>query len=166
VPAFDIACADLANLLTSAMRPRVERVECATSTWLDLRLVGVDTGTSVLGMSLPRVDVDLGLRLALVDPATAHLTWELRDVGGLPEMIRLMLPKERIGRGLVGEIVERMRWRDCSELGDDRLVLHLRRMELGGLDPAQIRYDELAVPGRAGCALTVRLGILPAGGGP
>jgi len=160
MPAFDIDPTDLANLLTTSMRPKVERVECTLTEWLELGLFQVDTGMKVMGMSLPRVDVLLALKLALVDERKAEMRWELRSIAGLPDMLTIAIPKDRVGRGVVEQMVERLKWSECSELHDDRLVLLLDRMPVGNFRPEQIGYEEFCVPGLEGSALTARLKIL------
>lgn len=161
MPAFDIAPTDLANLLATSLRPKVERVECGLTEWLELGLFGVDTGMKVMGMGLPRIDVQLALQLAKTAEQTAEMRWELRSIGGLPDMLAIAIPRERVGRGVVEHIVERVRWRECSELHDDRLVVFLDRMPLGNFRPGQIAYEALAIPGHEGSALTARVRVLP-----
>lgn len=159
MPSFDILPADLANLLATSMRPRVERVECELTDWLELSLFGVETGMKVMGMGLPRLDVRIALQLGMLDPKMAEMRWDLRSIGGLPDMLAIAIPRERVGRGVVEHLVERAKWQDCSELHDDRLVLHLERMPMGNFQPGQITYEELRVPGIEGNALTARLRI-------
>lgn len=162
MPAFDIAPADLANLLTTSMRPKVDRVECEVTDWLELGLYAVDTGMKVMGMGLPRLDVRIALRLGMLDERMAEMRWNLRSIGGLPDMLAIAIPRERVGRGVVEHLVERAKWQGCSELHDDRLVLFLDRMPMGNFKPGQIQYEELRMPGTEGNALTARLKIRPA----
>lgn len=159
MPAFDIAPNDLANLLTTSMRPKLDRVECEVDDWLELRLFGVDTGMKVMGMGLPRVDVRIALRLALAQERVAEMRWDLRSIGGLPDMLAIALPRERIGRGVVQHLVEKAQWQGCSELSDDRLLVFLDRVPMKSFRPEQIHYEELRVPGNEGHALTARLRI-------
>jgi hypothetical protein len=157
MPAFDIAPTDLANFLTTSMHPRAERVECALTEWLVLDFFSVDPEMKVMGMSLPRVDVQLALQVSLLDERKAEMRWELRSIAGLPDMLTIAIPKDKVGRGLVEKMVERFGWGECSELHDDRMSLFLDRVPMGKFSPENVSYEQLCIPGLEGNALTARL---------
>ena len=161
MPSLNVDCDDLAHILTAYLAPKVERVECAVQdAELTLRLRAVDTGAKLMGRAVPRIDVDLHLSARLLGLHTAEANWRIGSIAGLPSVVYKALPTERMTRDLVVAMVEKAGWQDYVDIGDNRLIVHLDRLDTTPLSSEQVRYEELAMPGPDGGAFRLRVRVI------
>jgi hypothetical protein len=131
------------GLLAAQAKPAVRSIALArVGEQVRLTLVGVQTGLSVFGMTVPPLDVDLLLRGTWANGKLA-LVWEAEAVRGIPPMAAKLVGKPALAKLLLQALGAR--W------GLDRALTADPTGDLA-LDPALLRipgWERLQVAGAA-----------------
>jgi hypothetical protein len=154
----------LAALLTAVGPPAFTRASCLVAeTEVVVRLHGLETGATLFGRALGRIDAEIRLRGRRIDEQRLELCWEPGAVAGVPAAAMRLIAIDALVQPLLRRLLARLGLGAAVESQGRSLTLQLDRIP----DPRGImlalRCQRFELPEGEGQALAIDFRI---GGDP